>query len=262
VYLHLDGELDAQESLRVQEHLDYCGSCREIFVAERWIHAVSVPSVAMVSAPASLRRRIISALSDEPGWLRRWPPSIQIAAVAGLLGAGAAIACLFALRPPEQAPALLRTAVAGHERYTGNPDQLKVRGHDVATVAAQLERQLPFRLGLPPNPVAGVTLSGGTIVTTGETKAALLMYRVNETPVSLLLATPQEIVAPAQEIVTFKNIVFHSGSLDGYHSLQWSDRRFSYVLVSKDPDATHRACVICHDSPQGRDTIAGFFQGI
>jgi hypothetical protein len=40
------------------------------------------------------------------------------------------------------------------------------------------------------------------------------------------------------------------------------DRRFTYVLVSNDPDATHQACIICHDSPQGRKTIAGFFRGV
>jgi mycothiol system anti-sigma-R factor len=259
VYLHLDGTLDARESARIQEHLDRCRSCREIFVAERWIHTVSGRPDPRSQPPDSLRRRIISSLSDERVRSRRRPLSKRIAAVAALLGATAAIASVVALRQPEQVDSLLRTAVAAHERYTRNPEALTVRGHDAAAVAAQLERDLPFRLGLSPGHVAGVTLSGGTILSTGETKAALLVYRVQDAAVSLLLAAPQEIAAPAREFVTFKNIVFHSGSLDGYHSLQWSDRRFTYVLVSNDPDATHQACVICHDSPQGRNTIAGFF---
>jgi anti-sigma factor RsiW len=171
----------------------------------------------------------------------------------------AAIASLFALRPPDQADSLLRTAVAEHQRYTTSPDELLVRGHDAVTVAAELERHLPFRLGLSPGDVAGFTLEGGTVISAEEAKAAFLLYNVRDTPVSLLLTAPQEIAAPAREFVTFKNIVFHSRSLDGYHSLQWSDRRFTYVLVSTDQDATHHACIICHDSPKGRKTIAGFF---
>ena len=67
VYPRLDGELDAAASLRVQEHLGFCPSCREIFVAERWLHTVSGPSVAPVLAPEALRRRVISAMADEGG---------------------------------------------------------------------------------------------------------------------------------------------------------------------------------------------------
>lgn len=262
MYPYLDGELGAQESLRIQEHLDLCPSCCEIFVAERWIHAVPEPTVAPVPAPDSLRRQIVSAMSEQTGGRRRWLPSVKLVAVPGVLGVIAVIAWLLALPPSQQAPELLRLAVVEHEHYTRSPEDLRITGHDTATVAAQLERDLPFRLGLPPGTVEGVTLSGGAVLTMDHTKVALLMYRVNETPVSLLLTTPQEIVAPVQEIVTFKNIVFHSGSLDGHHTLQWSDRRFTYVLVSDDQHATHQACVICHNSPQGRNTIAGFFQGI
>ncbi len=259
VYPHLDGKLDAQESARIQEHLNGCRSCREIFVAERWIHTVSGRPDPGSQVPNSLRRRISSSLSDERVRSRRWPLSKRTAVGAALLGATVAIASLFDLRPPEQVDSLLRTSVAAHERYTRNPEELMVKGHDPAAVAAELERHLPFRLGLPPGHVAGVTLSGGTILSAGETKAAFLVYRVQNAPVSLLLTAPQEIAAPAREFVTFKNIVFHAGRLDGYHSLQWSDRRFTYVLVSHEPDATHQACVICHDSPKGRNTIAGFF---
>jgi mycothiol system anti-sigma-R factor len=257
VYLHLDGELDAEESLRVQEHLDACSSCREIFVAERWIHTVSIPSITKMSAPDSLRRRIISAMAEESPRMRRW--SHQTAAAAAVvLVVTAVVACWVALRKPPHVPRLLDLAVAQHERYAPDSSGLLIESHDTATVAARLEAQLPFRLGLPPEPVDSVTLSGGTVLSMDQSKVAFLSYRVNGVPVSLLLTTPLEVMAPIQDIVTFKNIVFHSGRLHDYHTLQWSDRRFTYVLVSQQQEATHQACVICHGSPQGRQAIAGF----
>jgi anti-sigma factor RsiW len=179
-----------------------------------------------------------------------------------VVGVLAVIACLIAILPPNQAPELLRMAVVGHERYTQSPEALPIRGHDTTMVATQLEQHLPFRLGLPPEAVEGVQLSGGAVLSVDNTQAALLVYRVNETPVSLLLTTPQGIVTPVREMITFKNILFHAGNWGDHHTLQWSDRRFTYVLVSNDRDAVYRACVICHSSPQGLETIAGFFQGI
>ncbi len=262
LYPHLDGELDAKESLLVHEHLDLCPPCRDIFIAERWMQTVTGPSLTPIRAPESLRRKVISTVSDEARRAGRWLIDLRTAVVAAAFGTVAVIACLLTFSEPTQVSPLVQSAVAEHNRYSTNLAQLPIVAATNPMVAKQLEQHLPFQLGVPPEPVSGIQLLGGAVLWVEKAKAALLVYRVHGTPVSLLLTTPQEVVVPPHEVVTFKNIVLHAGNVDGYHTLQWSDRRFTYVLVSKEQEAAHRACVICHNSPQGRDTIAGFVQGI
>jgi anti-sigma factor RsiW len=192
--------------------------------------------------------------------------SVRRGRIAGLVVAAtlgiAAVAIGLGVPLSRQVSPFVRSAVTEHDRFMNDPAALPVVGTDAVAVAEKLEHRLPFRLGLPPESADGIRLSGGAVLTVGGTRAALLVYRVRGTPVTLVLTTPREVAGPVQEIVTYQNIVFRSARWGGRHTLEWSDRRFTYVLVSNDRDTTRRACVICHGSPQGRAMIRGFFPGI
>jgi hypothetical protein len=79
--------------------------------------------------------------------------------------------------------------------------------------------------------------------------------------VSLLVTPPQETRLNGREVISFRNILFHPAEVSGYHTLEWSDSKYTYVLVSESPRALYRGCQICHGSEAGRTLLSGFTSG-
>lgn len=251
-----------KESLRVQEHLEVCPSCRDTYIAECWVQTVAERSLIRTRAPASLRQRVVSAVSQEAGRKQRWQISLKVT-LAGVLGGMIALSLsLGLLTQSRQASSLAQSAVVEHNRYSKNADALPVRGSESVAVAKRLEQHLPFRLGFPPEPVEGVRLLGGTVISVQGTEAAYLLYRVHGTPISLLLTTPRRTPFSNQNTTTFKNILLRATEIENYHTLQWSGHRLTYLLVSNDPETVRYGCIICHGSSRGRQIIAGFFKDL
>ena len=262
---YLDRELDVKESVRIQTHLQECPYCREMFSPEQAFQDLVRQHVAPPPAPEFTRRCITAALSRESRRprrrpFRRWPA--RVAAGAGAVAAAAALVIVLVGVFTPAVPGLVTLAVAQHRAYLGHPDSIEVPGGDAAMVAARLEERLPFKLQLPTEPVADLRLIGGRVVEDGDRRAAHLVYRLGDRQtVSLLMAQPQEVRVSGRNAIAFKNILFHPADVEGYQTLQWSDRHHTYVLVSSEPGAVYQACVICHGSGQSRDAIAGFTSG-
>jgi len=62
---HLDGELDAKETVRTQTHLASCPSCREMFLAEKEFLDLLRKHLTPSPAPPSARARVASARSRD-----------------------------------------------------------------------------------------------------------------------------------------------------------------------------------------------------
>jgi predicted anti-sigma-YlaC factor YlaD len=60
MYLHLDGELDAKDSMRTQAHVAACQSCREMFLAEKAFLDLLKMHLMPGPAPPSARGRVAS----------------------------------------------------------------------------------------------------------------------------------------------------------------------------------------------------------
>ena len=227
----LDRELDIKESLRVQTHLKDCGSCRERLLDEQEFLAHLPSLLAPNPAPDTVRQAVTDALSREAHRLdqnkRRW----RALASPSMLAAVAALLALFYVIPHPQIPTLVKIALAEHRLYMKNPALLQIKGDDVRTVTRALQQRLPFPLHVPPETMADVRLIGGD-VSRDPIPSAVLAYRVNDSPVSLLVTTPREIHLSNADTRTFKKTLFHSAFLDGLHVLQWSDHRHTYVLVA------------------------------
>lgn len=260
---HLDGELDVKESLRVQTHLQECPYCRENFVSEHAFQDLLRQNASPTPAPEFARQCLSAALSREarrhqPARLR-WPSPPLFAA----LGAAAALLWfVFAWSFSTPVPGLVQLAVDQHRAYLDHPDSLDVTSDDVRAVATWLEHTLKFDTGLSAEPVADLRLVGARALAESDHKAAYLVYRLGDDTVSLLMTPPQDVRVSSRDVIAFKNILFHPADVDGYHTLQWSDNRHTYVLVSDQPKAVTNGCVICHSSSQSRNTIAGFQEGI
>ena len=62
---HLDGELDAKDSMRTQTHLAVCLPCREMFLAEKEFLDLLRKHLTPSPAPPSVRERVVSVRSRD-----------------------------------------------------------------------------------------------------------------------------------------------------------------------------------------------------
>ncbi|HYB91259.1 MAG TPA: anti-sigma factor [Candidatus Binataceae bacterium] len=88
---HADGELSGEEQRAADEHLAGCAECRARLFEERAIKAMLREGAALMSAPADVREKILTAIADEDkrksplAVLRRarvWVPLVLAAAAA------------------------------------------------------------------------------------------------------------------------------------------------------------------------------------
>ncbi|MEO5656482.1 MAG: hypothetical protein ABIO65_09125, partial [Nitrospiria bacterium] len=187
---------------------------------------------------------------------RRWSPRLMAMTIA--LGCVILVLAVSSGIFGRQVPSLVKTAVAAHRAYLDDPATLQIRSGDLKVVSAWLERRVHFNLNLPTQTVPNLELLGGRVTGSPANPAASLVYRVGGETVSLLMTPPQEVRLSGRDVIAFKNILFHPGNLNGLHTLQWSDTRHTYVVVSDQPKAVYQSCIICHGSTAGRDTISGF----
>jgi anti-sigma factor RsiW len=161
-----------------------------------------------------------------------------------------------------QTPNLVHLAVQHHQLTLRHPNALDVIGQDGATVSWWLENRLNFDVDIPRISPEEFRLVGGRIAQTADIRAAYVAYQVGQETVSLLVTPPKEIRLAGRDVISFRNILFHPADVDGYHTLEWSDSRHTYVLVASSPRLVSQACLVCHGSDQGRQFIAGFANGI
>jgi hypothetical protein len=121
---------------------------------------------------------------------------------------------------------------------------------------------LPFTVDLPDKGLPGFELVGGQVVEDSQGPAAYVAYGTGRETVSLLVMPPRETRLSGRDVISFRNILFHPADVSGYHTLEWSDNRNTYVLVSSKPRAVYQACQLCHQSTAGRELVSGFADGL
>jgi anti-sigma factor RsiW len=158
-------------------------------------------------------------------------------------------------------PRLVKLAVEEHTAYLRDPASLDITSNDGSVVSAWLEERLHFDIGIPKTTVSAMELVGGSVVDDAQIPTAHLAYRTGNETVSLLVTPPQETRLNGREVISFRNILFHPADVSGYHTLEWSDSKHTYVLVSTSPRTVNRGCQICHGSEADRNLLAGFTSG-
>jgi anti-sigma factor RsiW len=258
VHAYLDGELDVKEAIRVQTHLEECERCRQLYQDEKAFLDL-LPSQLNPPAPLFARQGISDLLSREAARRQRKRRRWAIVLSPAVLAAVVVMVVFFAL-PRSRVPSLVQVAVSEHERYLRGQHSLGVISRNPQTVMSWLEQrvQMPLYIELEAVPEAQLV---GAKAPVRDTQAAYLAYRFGNEPVSLLVAPPREISMSQDDVRLFRNTLFFPGQVEGHQTLQWSDRRHTYVLVAEQAGTLAQACVICHSSDEGRALIAGFSVG-
>ena len=270
-YLH--GELPHDEARRVAAHLAGCEKCREEY-AEITAGAEIAGSLRTASAPdalwTSIRRKLDEApattlgqrLTGRPTWSR-----MAAAAAVLVIAIGAALLWYFQLRQPLQvtiaaaAPSEFESSAMGaHESQArddwqwdfATEDPRKLR--DWLRLASGLHASIPA--GRPPEDAGRLKLVGVKLVEAGGARAAVIGYRVDSQPVTLLTARVRDLHQKIGEGFLAKDIVYRStqGELKTF---TWEASGQAYVMVSGLPHFGERGCILCHTTPERRALISG-----
>lgn len=252
--LYIDNELGAGEMTLLEGHLKKCRECRNHFEQLRSV-VDNIRAAVPLYEPSTESVRQVRAivLTDARAVLRR-----------RLLAAAAAVFVLVALpaayllrRSTDEFPDF---AAAAHMRYVNGAAPLDVVTNQADLVSDWFLRRLPFQFKVPdyvnePASPKRYSLMGARLLEYRNNDVAYLAYRMNQRPISLLVASSQKIAPNGGETVRTGRIDFHFSSMRGLRLITWTDRALSYALVS-DLDVTGaESCVICHGSPAGRRKI-------
>jgi anti-sigma factor RsiW len=174
-----DGELDLVRRVEIEEHLGYCGSCKEQEKHLRALRdAVSSPSL-YHRAPAALGARIQLATPALAGRRRR--TFSQLAAVAAgialLIGTSATLGMLLSRTMASADDRLAELVVAGHVRSLQAEHLVDVPSTDRHAVKPWLAGKLDFSPQVLDLSAQGYTLSGARLDYLTDRPLAALVYK-------------------------------------------------------------------------------------
>jgi len=267
-YLH--GQLPKGEARRVAKHLARCSHCEQE-LQEISQGAELAGNLARASAPDSLWSGIRDSLRESASplanrthvwWLRR--PIAGLAAFLVVLGA--ALAWYFEIRQPlhvtvaAAAPSEFETAAIQAYYAQSKPDwewDLATRDpkqlRDWLQLASGLHASMPDLR--PKEDNERLEMVGVKLVQAAGARAAVIAYRVDSRPVTLLTARARDLHPRLGEGFLSKAIVYRG--LDGdIRTFTWEASGQAYVMVSGLPHFGERGCILCHTTPERRALIA------
>jgi anti-sigma factor (TIGR02949 family) len=241
---YLDGELDAAQTLEIEEHVSGCESCRERALLDRATRG-SLKKAVKTAAPEGMRARMAAAMVAERargeqrekeqrqrrfgmGSIGTWGPLSAAAAVALYWAAGST-------RPPHapgpQTAGLDPLAELVHLHQSPLPPERT----DPREVSA-LEKYV----GVPVHPVGlkGARLVGGRVLPVNTERAAMLQYEIGEgraaQRVSLFIYDPQKIKVGGEGLAsrTMGAAEVRVGTENGYSVAVTQHAGVGYALAS------------------------------
>ncbi|MGE0453339.1 MAG: anti-sigma factor [Vicinamibacteria bacterium] len=263
----VDGELLGEERAALLAHLQACPACRGAHEQEQALAADLRAALVAPPAPEALRTRV-EALSAP----RRRPWLAAAAAAVVVVG----LASLVLLRSQERVDGasgqpsgrqafseFAQVAVDSHLRYGSGRLPLEVRSRSAAEVSRWFEGRVPFHLTLPDYPVGPgerkfYELEGARLVSAGGDYAAYVAYRMEQRPISLLVASAERVRPGGRETIVSGGLSFHLDAVSGLKVITWSDNGLTYALVSDLSVSGAQTCLVCHGAPQERGKIEGF----
>jgi len=258
----LDGELVGEDCAAFEEHVAACASCRASLAEERAVVVAVKDALPLYEAPDRLREAVTRLLSaPSPRGIPR-----KAALAAGLTAAVLAGAVWFTRTPalvpgePEAASEFASLAARTHLRYAQGQLPLEVTSERADEVSRWFAGRVPFRLALPDYPVApgqrkSYQLAGARLVSFRNDAAAFVAYRMDDRPISLLVASASLVRPAGGDVVASGNLRFHVESVDGLKVITWTDNGLTYALASDLDVEGARSCLVCHGSPEERRKV-------
>lgn len=264
--LYLDNELQDDERVAIEAHVQSCVSCKAFVEKElAFLNAIR-GSRPLHPAPAELKRKVGAVVSGSKRPVRhssrlRW--IVPIAAVLLVL-----VAPVVVWRVMRQAnrsgnggpsPFALR-AVESHLRHMRGQLPLEVESSNPQEISMWFANKVNFNVKLPSYQESSgqekvYTLEGARLVGYQNDYAAYVAYRMKERPISLVITSDSVARPSGGEQIASRGLKFHYNSIDGFKVITWSDRGLTYALVSDLDERGQQSCIVCHQGTKDQDFI-------
>lgn len=223
---YLDGELDVEKSLAIEQHLSACPACRKLHEARGWVRVAVQSQARYFTAPDLTVRRIRAHVgrADGGGALRRilparWQSLAATAAIAALLGSGVT----FWIGQASSEDVLTQEAVANHSRSLMVAGRITdISSSDQHTVKPWFNGRVDFSPPAVDLTAQGFALVGGRLDYLDNHPVAALVYRHRQHLINLFV-WPDDKSGSAP----MRALARH-----GYHVLHWSGGGMRYWAVS------------------------------
>ncbi|MBN9662640.1 MAG: anti-sigma factor [Acidobacteria bacterium] len=212
----LDGELDPQTALRMEQHFTTCASCALLLERLQRLQQEIAEADLDWSAHADLRQlaAAIRRQTNPPWWRGPW-------VWRSVLGAVAALALVSVFLPSQPASSLERQMVDNHLRSLLANHLVDVPSSDQHQVKPWFQGKLDFAPAVPDLSAQGFVLMGGRLDVVGGRPAAAIVYRRRQHVVNLWVSRTSGSDRPVS-----------TSELEGFHVLEWQKGGAAYWAVS------------------------------
>ena len=215
----LDGELDPQLALRIDEHSTTCHRCSVLLDRlQRLKHEIAAAELDW-SANADLRplRAAIRRQTGDNWWRLPWLWRSVLVAVVAV----AAVLVVMVAIPWRSGNSTERQMVDNHLRSMLADHLVDVPSSDQHTVKPWFQGKLDFAPSVPDLSAEGFTLIGGRLDVIAGRPAAAIVYRRRQHVVNLWILAADGAQGKLK-----------STDVEGFHLLQWRESGMAFWVVS------------------------------
>ncbi|MBK7994962.1 MAG: zf-HC2 domain-containing protein [Blastocatellia bacterium] len=285
--LYLDNELDSQEKLQLEKHLQNCISCKQIFDQQQYWLTQIRHSKPLYQASANLQSSIEKILDDCPkpyqasaklhknidkllsnSNLLTFPSksSIQrlVVAVAAtviiLLTSYTYLSSYNSSTSFDEHSEFALMAVNTHIRHQKGKLPLEIKSDSAQDVSTWFLGKVSFSLTLPNYQESSgqeklYQLEGARLVGFKNDYAAYISYQMQQRPISLIVTANTVALPDGGEKIISKGLTFHCEVIDGLKVISWTDHGLTYALISDLAERGQQSCVVCHTGTKDKDFI-------
>ena len=227
---YIDQELDLASMMAIDQHLESCGKCKEIYAQQSMLRSAIRQHGEYHTAPAALAERIRAQIGkmEKPAPAKvstrrwAWPEFGRWFQVGAAVAATAVVTWTAALQ--FSGPDLVaEQVISGHARSVLTNHLTDVATSDRHTVKPWLSSKLDFSPRVTDLTTAGFPLEGGRLDYLDGRPVAALVYHRRQHVINLFVwpDTKTEHALPTKTL-----------SKNGYHLVHWGDAGMTYWAIS------------------------------
>ncbi len=227
-YLHgyLDREIDAITASAIEQHLETCAGCKEIYAQQNVLQAAVRQHATYHTAPDALADRILAKIgADSNALVMKRAPRRQWFQLGAAVAVTAVVTWITAIQLVSTSgdERIAEQVIASHARSVLTNHIADVASSDQHTVKPWLSSKLDFSPPVTDLTTAGYPLIGGRLDYLDHRPVAALVYRHRQHLINLFVwPDPKSGTAASMQIV----------SRQGYNLMHWSSAGMTYWVIS------------------------------
>ncbi len=227
LHLYLDGELDLEDQVELENHFKFCPACQKRVLFERWFKRNMVQAMTDRAAPDELYARLDHGLrvarrrEIHPAW--KVAPAAAIAAVI--------LTVVFFPRI-EINPTIVEAAVEKHTQDL----PLDVSGDNPIEAKNYLQQRVKFAVPIPRFHRPNIRFLGARYINVRDKAAAYLNFKDGLRRYSMVISRGGEEELDNLPKRKLHNREVHVVKRNGYNVYVWKKQELVFSLVSDDPE--------------------------